>query len=271
MKQGNDLFTTLPKERASGITAVTGYEPSLARTICSMKDSLASGSPLLIRFHSAADYPTGFEGLDKKLDMESHAVLVVGYDDRKKVFHVVDPWSCKKRADLAGCREVSYDAVCILMVNASMGKITTLSMPYHSISTSFQSGKRSLELSIGFKRPRGYVIDETETAFRRFQVELVLPGVESESIKETAVGRWRIGEYASLSFSLPATMGGVDSVHFNVEAELEGERPYRYRDRFYFEFDSFVTLDSNGVSGKSANSFKRTETSYFESDYAKSA
>ena len=69
---------------ASGLAAVSGYEPWPMRTIESMKESLADGVPILARLHSAADYPTSTEETDHKLDMESHAILLIGYDDAKE-------------------------------------------------------------------------------------------------------------------------------------------------------------------------------------------
>ncbi len=43
----------------------------------------------MIRVHSAADYPIENEELSHRLDMESHCVLIVGYNDDKEEFDIV--------------------------------------------------------------------------------------------------------------------------------------------------------------------------------------
>lgn len=80
-------------ETANALVPVIGYEPWSLRALESIKSSIVNGVPTLIRVHSAADYPIENEELSHRLDMESHCVLIVGYNDDKEEFDIVDPWN----------------------------------------------------------------------------------------------------------------------------------------------------------------------------------
>ena len=82
-------------ETANALVPVIGYEPWSLRALESIKSSIVNGVPTLIRVHSAADYPIENEELSHRLDMESHCVLIVGYNDDK---------SSNRRAFLANGR-----------------------------------------------------------------------------------------------------------------------------------------------------------------------
>lgn len=69
--------------KANGLAPVIGYEPWALRTIDSIKQTICDDIPVLIRVHPAADYPCSNEEDSYKLDMASHALLIVGYDDEK--------------------------------------------------------------------------------------------------------------------------------------------------------------------------------------------
>ena len=47
------------KRVADALAPVSGYEPWPMRSMESVKETLSKGVPVLMRVHSAADYPTG--------------------------------------------------------------------------------------------------------------------------------------------------------------------------------------------------------------------
>lgn len=73
-----------------GLAPVVCYEPWFPRCLEAIKQCLNDGYPLLVRLHSAASYPNDADEC-YKLDLESQAVLIVGYDDEKQAVAIVDP------------------------------------------------------------------------------------------------------------------------------------------------------------------------------------
>lgn len=228
-----------PIKFASGLAAVSGYEPWPIRTIESMKESIVDGIPILVRFHSGADYPTGSENDDQNLDMESHAVLLVGYDDTEKIFNVVDPWRKDWMGAFNGQYKIPYDAIHTVLVNGTYDKATRMSLPHTEVRFEEINKNRFINLKIGFYRPRGYVLDAKGTSFKNFNITLKVDDIE---INRQISGNWTIGEYAALSFRLPDKISGDLKLDFDVKATIQGIRPYPYKDKFHYEFENSITV-----------------------------
>lgn len=232
-------------ETASGLAAVSGYEPWPERTLNSVKESIAMGVPALARLHSAAEYPTLDEETTQKLDMESHSVLIVGYDDTKQLLDVVDPWHSEWLGSFGGIEQLPYTAIYKRMVNATADKVTRVTVPEKHISIVYANGKPNIKLSIGYYRPRGYVLDQKGSKFTAFNVFLtyVLNGKEYETIRKVT-GEWSIGEYANITFPLPSKASGKISLKFIVNSTLEGIRPYAYEDELNYTFEKTVNIEN---------------------------
>ena len=98
-------------ETANALVPVIGYEPWSLRALESIKSSIVNGVPTLIRVHSAADYPIENEELSHRLDMESHCVLIVGYNDDKEEFDIVDPWNPNWGGQHGGVGKLPYESL----------------------------------------------------------------------------------------------------------------------------------------------------------------
>ena len=160
-KQERKLITNqqIP-ETANALVPVIGYEPWSLRALESIKSSIVNGVPTLIRVHSAADYPIENEELSHRLDMESHCVLIVGYNDDKEEFDIVDPWNPNWGGQHGGVGKLPYESLHVACVNCTAEKGTRLSLISHKIRPVLIEENASLAVDLGFYEPLGYVIDE---------------------------------------------------------------------------------------------------------------
>jgi len=131
--------------KANGLAPVIGYEPWALRTIDSIKQTICDDIPVLIRVHPAADYPCSNEEDSYKLDMESHALLIVGYDDENQTFDVVDPWNKEWGGQYGGIEKIPYEVIPITCVNASYGKKTIMALPKVNINPEVDSNYKLMQ------------------------------------------------------------------------------------------------------------------------------
>ena len=192
-----------------------------------------------MRIHSAADYPTGSEQNNQRLDMESHCILLIGYDDAQQVFNVVDPWQKRWEGAFSGQREMPYTSIYTSAVNCSLGEITEMALPASEVVYLELNGQRQVQLKIGFCRHRGYILDEKETCFTAFTITAKC---DKYKLTRNIKGRWCIGEYAEIIFPISDELLEPKTMQFDVEAEIEGIRPYPYKDSFYYQFEEFVNI-----------------------------
>lgn len=225
------------KQTASALAPVSGYEPWPMRSMESVKETLAKGVPVLMRVHCAADYPTGSETDDHKLDMESHAVLLVGYDDCRKAFLIVDPWRSELGGSCGGERYLSYEDYCLLMVNGTAEKATVLSLPQIKMNPRCSNGERFIDFRVGFFRPRGYVLDEASTFFSKLSLLIAVGNTE---VARELEGKWCIGEYARFSIPVPNDVVGVAVIQVACKITLEGMRPYKYKDELSYRVEQKI-------------------------------
>lgn len=240
----NDIFNSV--YNVSGFAPVIGYEPWVLRTIESVKESLIAGQPMLMRLHSAAAYPTDSNDKTIDLDMESHAVLIVGYDDFKKEFDIIDPWNSTWGGSNFGIRTIKYEEMPIVCVNATAEKITRFSTVQKEVCfTTDASDNHSVNLQLGFYIPKGYIIDEKQSTFVEYKVDLNY-SIDNEEYNYHKVikGNWCVGDIAEIEIPLGKGIGDDVEVHFDVEATLKGTRPYEYTDIIKFSFDETVCFNN---------------------------
>jgi len=234
-----NFSTSDEKFKASGLAPVIGYEPWSLRTIESVKQSIAEGIPVLIRLHSAADYPCVNYEQGYKLDRESHAVMIVGYDDEEEMFDIVDPWQKAWGGEYGGLERLPYDEIFnVWTVNCSLDKATRLSPPTKEVEKIVdENGNTSVKLMIGYYIPKGYIIDEKQNAFTSFDI---IVKYEYEGLKKKyehhLKGRWNVGELAEIITPIGKNISGNVNIDFHITATIEGERPYHYKDKIEFPF-----------------------------------
>ena len=240
------------KITATGLAPVIGYEPWVLRTIESIKQSLVDGNPVLIRLHSGADYPCSSNEQTYELDMESHAVLIIGYDDKEEAFDIVNPWKKEWGGAYCGIEKLPYERMPIVCVNATAEKASRLSLPEHKIIKCIDSnGNISLKLRLGYYVPKGYIIDAKDNAFTSFDIStnLTIDGV-SKAYRQHLEGRWPVGEYAETSIPLGKDLSGDLEVVFTISARLEGNRPYSYSDKINFSFTENISLEKKASNAQ---------------------
>lgn len=225
---------------STGLVPVSGYEPWSQRTLDSIRDSIAEDIPILARLHSAADYPCDNFEKNKKLDMESHAVLIVGYDDTKEEFLAVDPWHEEWQGEGGGVRIFPYSILHKVWVNCSADKCTRMAEPDVKISVqNDNNGNHLLNLRIGFYTPRGYIMDKEETEFTSFEATVFSSELGYELTRKIK-GNWHIGEFANIYFPIEGNVEGANNLEFSIKAEIRGSRPYQYNDTIEYSFNEIV-------------------------------
>lgn len=227
----------------NALAPVIGYEPWPIRTIYSVKDSINRGVPVLIRLHSGSRYPC--KEL-YKLDMESHAVLIVGYDDTEQMFTIVDPWDSKNGGSRSGIIKLPYlITMGIECVNGTYDKAMRLSEPEVHIDIKEKKDKNNIELTFGFFVPKGYIIDKYTNKFTKLYVEVEY-NYDNKNIKKEFVteGDWCIGDYAVINIPLEDELKGQVEFKFKLLATLQGERPYNYKEDIIGKIEKTFFIES---------------------------
>lgn len=205
---------------------------------------------MLIRIHSGATYPAKNNKDTKKLDMESHAVLIVGYDDQRKEFDIIDPWDKSWGGSKGGIGTISYEIMPIVCVNATAEKSTRITCVQKNIETYKDNhGNTGIKLKFGFYVPRGYIIDQKQSKFTKFVVNISY-NIDGNNLEyhDVIEGSWSVGEIAETSIPLGKDFKENVKLSFSVDAFIEGERPYKYRDKISFKFDHLINVENNSLS-----------------------
>lgn len=217
---------------SKGLAPVICYEPWFPRALESIKQSINDGIPVLVRLHSAASYPIL---TDERyvIDLEAHAVLIVGYDDDKHAVEIQDPWNKEWGGVYEGRRWLSYSLLQIMAVNCTCDKQANLAPLDVIANHKFdQSGELSFNVQIGFYVPRGTVMDRTSWAITQLTIGCIPPDAwESKSINYVVSGCWHVGEYFKVSFPVSNNLLCDGEVQLNVKAVIEGNRPYKFIDQ----------------------------------------
>jgi hypothetical protein len=211
----------------TGAASVSYYDPYMPRTIETIKSALAKGHPLLVRLHSAAEYPvdTASELSRDQIDLEGHAVLIVGYNDETGELAFADPWSHGKH-DPNSIRWLPYSFLHIAAVDCSMGVLVMAAPPAITWAVSpDEEGRPHLAVSVGFENVPGRVMDRENIHFSA--VLATLKATEGESVEHSLEGKWYVGQTAELSFALEP---GWPDMTLSVAVTVSGARPYPFSD-----------------------------------------
>ena len=234
---------TINTARTKGLAPVVCYDPWFPRALESIKQSIHDGHPVLIRLHSAASYPLNS---DERyvIDLESHAVLIVGYDDIKGAVGVIDPWDKNWGGNIGGRRWIPYTALETQTVNTSLG----MSMPLSPLSvvTKTQwdkSDNLSLQLEVGFYIPRGTIMDRNSWIITKISVNCSLPEAwEGTQLDYELTGQWTVGEVINLSLPIASCPKSAGEISLKVNATIQGKRPYDFEDCVSVQEKLFVNV-----------------------------
>ena len=246
MKEQLSLVSTRRNTRTTivkGLAPVVCYDPWFPRTLESIKQSIHDGHPVLIRLHSAASYPAN-SNERYIIDLESHAVLIVGYDDVKQAVALIDPWDKTWGGNLGGRWWLPYTVLETKTVNTSLG----MSMPLAPLEVEPKvqwdnAGNLSIKLQVGFYIPRGTVMDRDSWEISRVSVNCGLPeSWGGKQIVYEVTGRWIVGDIITLSFPIANYPKSDGAISLCVNAIIQGKRPYDFEDSISVNEELFVNV-----------------------------
>lgn len=213
------------------LLSVLGYDPHLPRCIEAIKHTLLDGRPAVIRLHAAANYPTS--GDEKyQIDQEGQAVLVVGYDETNDTLAIIDPFQ-RSAHQSPQVEWISISEFEITMVDSSKG---SHSSPGRGGRWSrLSENTRTLSVEFGFPRVKGTIMDHDVLSIENVVAAITVHhdhGTYQASAR--AIGSFTVDNTAKLEFDLPDEVGGNLSIETSISADLQGIRPYEYRDTLNF-------------------------------------
>ncbi|WP_186393038.1 MULTISPECIES: hypothetical protein [unclassified Pannonibacter] len=211
----------------NGLVGALRYDPHLPRCFESIKHNLAAGRPALMRLHCAANYPTSVH--DRyDIDQEGQAVLIVGYDDERRQFAIVDPYLRNKNEEVK-VSWIDFDEIEVTMVDSSKGSESPVGTLDSEI---ILTDGNKLTIKIGLPFMRGTFMDHDSMFLEDIHTTVSLEAENwSDSRTMTAEGTFRFGQQARFILHLPDALQGNVSVKTETVASLCGIRPYEYRDK----------------------------------------
>jgi len=217
---------------AAGLAAVACYDPYFDRMKDSIRHCLADGHPVLVRLHSAAQYPAP-AGVAYSNDLEGHAVLIVGYDDDEQAFAVSDPWDARWGGERSGTWWIPYNRLPLEVVDSTKDFYLVAAPLQASASIDeARDGRRELIVAVRFYAPEGIVMDQDHQAIRKVAVSVTAP--EGLTLAGPAcsevTGCWHVGQTAYVRFAVSSVDVPVADVELSVRAVVTGARPYRFED-----------------------------------------
>lgn len=219
------------------------YDPWFPRALESIKQSIHDGHPILIRLHSAASYPLN-SSERYIVDLESHAVLIVGYDDIKQAIAVIDPWNKNWGGNVGGRRWISYTALETQIVNTSLG----VSMPLSPLAVNPKiqwnnAGNLSIKLEVGFYIPRGTVMDRDSWVITKLNIKCGLPvSWGGKQVDYEVSGHWIVGDIIHLSLPIANSPKSDGELDLSINAIIRGTRPYDFEDSISVQEKIFVNI-----------------------------
>ena len=197
-----------------------------------MRRSLADGHPVLIRLHPAAAYPAPAAMMQRN-DLEGHATLIVGYDDDKRSFALLDPWQSRWGGARGGLRWISYSQLQMEIVDSTLDyMLIPAPLAVEAKISGATVNSRVLNILVSFYKPHGIVMDQDNQVLREVKVtlepnqDLEFDGPTTSIVK----GVWPVGKRAHVSFALRQTAFIPDEIIVKVQARVAGSRPYPFED-----------------------------------------
>lgn len=187
------IDTRMPGERLLRDAArwrIASFE-TVAPRVLNIKQQLASRRPVVIGAEISREFKDGKLGQDvvwrqSSLAIEPHAMLLVGYDDQRQAFRLMNSWG-RDWGD-SGFAWLAYDLVPKVIVEAYVATDVAAGAnpaPSPGSSASPLATRRSMPILVGFNIRSGDVLDGITPIFRDQSIQngaLVLS-------KETRVGK----------------------------------------------------------------------------------
>ena len=179
-----------------GAACISYYDPYTPRTLETIRVGLDRKQPLLVRLHGGARYFASKRSDIPKnqIDLEGHAVLLVGYDDVQKKLAYLDPWVGDRENDQE-IRWMGYEEFCLHVVDYTNGILMGASPPKIEYRELEMVGNRFLEVRAGFDPLPGRIMDRENIHISSAEVALV--NAEGITVAQERVeGQWYAGTFA---------------------------------------------------------------------------
>lgn len=197
---------------------------------------MIDGNPVLIRLHSAASYPCESKTDNYKLDLESHAVLIVGFDDDTQTFDIVDSWN-REEGSNKGIYKLPYELYPILCVNCSLSKDANPTFIKIDVKPTKTENDVSLKIKYGIYTPKGYIIDQYQTKLKNIELNIKYKINDIDHNYQTKInGEYCIGEQAHTIIPISKEINDITKFYIETSATIVGERPYKYEDNIKTDY-----------------------------------
>lgn len=241
LADGAQGFFCQPCVSYRGIAGVSRYDPHSPRCFEGIKLNLFENRPVILRLHSAANYPNGDYRF--QIDQEGHAIILVGYDDDAQAFAVVDPF--QRVSGVAVVTWLPYEDLALTMVDASLG--TDVTSSGLSMDVSMSKNYSALHVSIGLPKVYGIIMDHDLFVLEEISIDVTLKCCGKVVVSRHASDEWCfVGSQARFEISLPIDFYGDVEVFISADGVLHGMRPYEYRDVIGVDFESVLVLERQG-------------------------
>lgn len=231
--------TILPR----GLIGLMRYDPHSPRCFEGMRLNLLEGLPTIIRLHPGANYPN--EICREKIDLEGQAVLVVGYDDLKEAFAIIDPFQ-RTPEQIPEITWMPYEQLATTIVDYSSGQEIP---PTHlKIEVTKKTDQDYIEVSIGLPEIYDTITDYNLLTLEELSMSAVI-NCKDKSLKIHHVfgGKYPLGTTAKTKLFFPKNYNDSMDLSIKVDGFLHGCRPYDYRDSIGLDYTCTFTSYSQKI------------------------
>jgi hypothetical protein len=202
-----------------------------------MKSNLLDGLPTIIRLHPGANYPNKIRR--EQIDLEGQAVLVVGYDDAKEAFAIIDPFQ-RTSGKAPEITWLPYEQLATIIVDISLGE----DIPPTNLKIDVIKMERQgvIEISVGLPDIYGTITDYDLLTLEEVRMDVKINCKDNSLTTHHAFnGKYPLGTTAETKVFLPKSFEDTMDVSIKVDGMIHGSRPYDYRDHIGLDYSCTFT------------------------------
>jgi len=226
-----------------GLVGLMRYDPHSPRCFEGMKLNLLEGLPTIIRLHPGANYPN--EIRREQIDLEGQAVLVIGYDDTKEAFAIIDPFQ-RIPGRTPEINWMPFEQLATTIVDISLGE----DVPPKSLKIDVikMNGQGDLEISISLPEIYGTITDYDLLTLEEISMDVKVSCQDNSLMTHHAFnGKYPFGTTAKTKIFLPKSLDATMDVSIKVDGLIHGSRPYDYRDHIGLDYSCTFTSTTQEI------------------------
>lgn len=204
-----------------GLVSIMRYDPHVTRCFEGIKLNLLEDRPTIVRVHAAANYPINQNSYI--IDQEGHAILIVGYDDDKLAFAIIDPFQRENQPP--SITWLPYEKLAITMVDMTLGN--DLESPGLHVDAKISGDRSSIQICTGIPNVYGTIIDQDHLILRNLEVHVTITYEgTTEFFHHAARAELPIGSQEIFKIKIPNNARKNIYASINVNGTIKGVRPY---------------------------------------------